>query len=204
MPEATGTGTQETGQAPPEATPSGKTYTEAEFNAHTQRLREKHEREAAKVAKELADLREAQKTEAEKAMDRVRQETAQEWAGKLQAQTIEAELKVRLLERGLPANALHLVKATNEIGTTEEIDAAIDATLKANEWLKPGKSQPAHSGQGGAPTGGVIDNGVFGPPWTQEKIRRAREQRSTGAMSSKQWAEIAPSIEAALRKGNLD
>lgn len=173
MSEITGTSTEQAGSSP-DLTP-GKTYTHEEYEAATTRARKSAETKLAAKEAELAQLREAQKTEGERAMDRVRQETAQEWAGKLQAQTIASELKVKLMERGLPANAAHLVKAENEIGSIEEIDAAIDATLRSNEWLKPGKAQPAHSGQGGAPRG-TVTSGIDDPnhDWTAEEISQVR------------------------------
>lgn len=183
------------GQGEPEPK-AGKTYSEDEFNAHTARLRKAEEAKRTKLEGELARLQEAQKTEAEKAMDRVRQETAAEWAGKLQAQKVDAELKVKLLERGLPANAAHLVKATNEIGSVEEIDAAIDATLRANDWLKPGKAAPAHSGQGGAP-GKVELPSEWGPPWTKEKVQQLRQAAQKNPAI---WTKYADQIAAAVSR----
>lgn len=188
------------GQGEPEPK-TGRTYTEDEFNAHTAKLRKAEEAKRNKLEGELARLQEAQKTEAERALDRVRQEVAAEWAAKLQAQTVDAALKVALLERGLPPNAAHLVKAEHELGAIEDIDVAIEATLRKNEWLKPTKAKVPS--QDGAPRHGSAMGGEFGAPWTTEKIKRAREQRSSGVMSAKQWAEIAPSIEAALRKGDV-
>lgn len=174
------------GQGEPEPK-TGKTFTEDEFNAHTARLRKAEEAKRAKLEQELTSLREAQKTEAEKQIDRVRQEVSSEWAAKLQAQAVDAELKVKLIERGLPANAAHLVKAENEIGSTDDIEAAIDATLKANEWLKPVKG-PVQS-QGGAPRG-AGQGDEFSPPWTDDKVLEIRRRGL--------WSKYKDSISAGI------
>jgi len=178
------------GQGEPEPKPTGKTFTEDEFNSHAAKLRKAEEAKRTKLEAELTALREAQKTEGEKQLDRVRQEVSAEWAAKLQAHAVDAELKVKLIERGLPANAVHLVKAENEIGSTEEIDAAIDATLRANEWLKPGKA--IVPSQGGSPRGsGGSDE--FSAPWTDEKVLEIRRRGL--------WAKYKDSIGAALGGG---
>lgn len=178
------------GQGEPEPK-TGKTFTEDEFNAHTARLRKAEEAKRAKLEQELTSLREAQKTEAEKQIDRVRQEVSSEWAAKLQAQAVDAEIKVRLLAKGFDPDLVHVVKAKAEIGTVEEVDAAIDAALSGKTWAQQRVNVPS---QGGAPRG-ASDGDAFGPPWTGEKIRRVRE--------AGQFAKYRTSIESAIARGEI-
>lgn len=180
------------GQGEPEPK-TGKTFTEDEFNAHTARLRKAEEAKRAKLEQELSSLREAQKTEAERILDAKLKERDQEWESRLTRERIEAKLERRLVERNLPANAAALVKAEQNIESVDDIDSAIENTLKANEWLRPNKQQM--QSQGGSPRHATSQ---AGEPWSTQRVNQYI--RENGQIA---YRDIAADVEKDRRTGRF-
>lgn len=182
----------ETQAAPvtPETKQAGKTYTEAEFNDHFQRQREKHEREMKKVAEERDALVEAKKTDAEKALDAKLKERDTEWEQKLKQQEIHSELKLKLAEAGYSPKLAPVVLAAGMIEKVEDIPSAITEALA--DIPKSNRVDGQGAGGGGMPKGADYPKGGR---WTRAQVQEVRQ--------AGRYAEFKKSIEEADAKGEI-
>jgi hypothetical protein len=126
--------------------------------------------EAEKLRAEIAQMKEAQRTDAEKALGHALKARDDEWGAKLKERDINAEIRVRLIEKGLDPDLIHLVRARGDVSEIEEVGAAIEGLIAAKPHLKPaaGATVPRQGGAPSATVGGAEDE------WTLEKIRQVR------------------------------
>lgn len=139
------------------------TLTQDALNAMLAKERRGLQKQLSDAQKALDEAQSASKTEHEKALDAVRKEVAAQYEAKIIQQTIDAELRVALISKGLDPDLAYVVKAKREITDPTEIGEAIEAALGSKEWAKP---RPATPAQVGTPTGAISTGGK----WTREKI----------------------------------
>jgi hypothetical protein len=150
------------------------------------------ERDSLKA--KLDQIAEANKTEAEKAIEKARKEGAAEAESRLQAE-LESERRERAIERavigaGLNPDFAHIVKAKLGDVETTDIDAAVGAIIEGAEWAKPAPKP----GQPGAPSGPVPGSDYpRGGKWDRAQIQEL-------ALKPEVYAKYREQIEAAQRE----
>lgn len=144
---------------------------------------------AAELEAKLTQYNEAQKTEAEKAIEKARKEaatqTSAEWERRLNDAAINSELKLELLKRGMDPDLALVVKGKADLKSVDEIPDAIEAALGGKEWLKA-PAKPAAPMQGGAPTGVRSTS----QPKTLADLQRFVMEHGHAAVTDEMWQQI--------------
>jgi hypothetical protein len=143
----------------------------------------------------LAEIEEANKTEAQKQLDaavkKAKEETAAEWGSMLKEKEIQHALASELKDRGYPARLAALVETTASVGSVEDVPSAIDAVLKDLGWPERAAAGAKAPGFPGSPAPAAPRDDA---PWDAARIAR-----STPEEINKNWDKI----KAMHASGNL-
>ena len=196
--KAAGAGGEGAGTAPAQQSASSDSGIASKDGEAWRRERLAEKKRADGLQKQVEELttkigqhEEAQKTEREKEIERVRKETREgadkEWGEKMVAEKLSNRLSDELRSRGYDPDLAFGVRAHQEIGTEAEVPAAVESYLKSKGWPEKVEGKTAAPGY----PGGAAPQGTQSSwrPWTPDKVNKARIEEGDKFIND-HWNEI--------------